>query len=134
MRVREWYGWHFPEMSKIVTQNMPYVRTVIAVGNKKNFAAADLSEILEEELEAEVKTAAEMSMGPDVRRLPLAVSLSVATSVHPPMPPSLFNVSTTLCLFLWGHCRLAIRRLLASSSWLSRCWLLPTIERNSTTI
>lgn len=28
MRVREWYGWHFPEMSKIVTDNVLYARTV----------------------------------------------------------------------------------------------------------
>ena len=28
MRVREWYGWHFPEMSKIVTDNVMYAKTV----------------------------------------------------------------------------------------------------------
>lgn len=28
MRVREWYGWHFPEMSRIVTDNVLYARTV----------------------------------------------------------------------------------------------------------
>jgi len=28
MRTREWYGWHFPEMGKIITDNLAYVRTV----------------------------------------------------------------------------------------------------------
>ena len=32
MRCREWYGWHFPELSKIVTDNLTFVRTVKAIG------------------------------------------------------------------------------------------------------
>ncbi len=28
MRVREWYGWHFPEMTKIVPDNIQYAKTV----------------------------------------------------------------------------------------------------------
>ena len=28
MRVREWYGWHFPEMTKIVSDNIQYAKTV----------------------------------------------------------------------------------------------------------
>lgn len=31
MRVREWYGWHFPEMSRIVTDNVLYAKTVSMV-------------------------------------------------------------------------------------------------------
>lgn len=30
MRVREWYGWHFPEMTKIVSDNIQYAKTVRA--------------------------------------------------------------------------------------------------------
>ena len=33
MRCREWYGWHFPEMGKIVTDNLAYARTVKQMGN-----------------------------------------------------------------------------------------------------
>lgn len=33
MRAREWYGWHFPELTKIVTDNFAFARTVIAIGN-----------------------------------------------------------------------------------------------------
>lgn len=28
MRVKEWYGWHFPEMAKIVADNLAYARVV----------------------------------------------------------------------------------------------------------
>ena len=28
MRVREWYGWHFPEMTRIVADNVLYARAV----------------------------------------------------------------------------------------------------------
>lgn len=28
MRVREWYGWHFPEMAKIVNDNIIYAKVV----------------------------------------------------------------------------------------------------------
>lgn len=30
MRVREWYGWHFPEMTKIVADNIAYAKAVRA--------------------------------------------------------------------------------------------------------
>ena len=35
MRAREWYGWHFPEMSKIVQDNIAYARVVQKMGKKK---------------------------------------------------------------------------------------------------
>jgi len=32
MRVREWYGWHFPEMTKIVSDNIAYAKAVSGGG------------------------------------------------------------------------------------------------------
>lgn len=32
MRCREWYGWHFPEIGKIVTDNLAYCKTVRKIG------------------------------------------------------------------------------------------------------
>ncbi|KAM8872398.1 nucleolar protein 58 isoform 1-T1 [Synchiropus picturatus] len=66
MRCREWYGWHFPELGKIVTDNLAYCKTVRKIGDRTNVAGSDLSEFLPEEIEAEVKLAAEISMGTEV--------------------------------------------------------------------
>ncbi|KAM4601767.1 nucleolar protein 58 [Polymixia lowei] len=66
MRCREWYGWHFPELGKIVTDNLAYCKSVRKIGDRTNVATTDLSEILPEEIEAEVKLAAEISMGTEV--------------------------------------------------------------------
>merc|ERR1719206_591583 len=66
MRCREWYGWHFPEMGKIVTDNLAYVRTVQKMGMRVNAAKTDLSDILPEEVELAVKEAAEISMGTEI--------------------------------------------------------------------
>ncbi|KAF3805458.1 Nucleolar protein 58 [Colletotrichum gloeosporioides] len=66
MRTKEWYGWHFPELAKILNDNLVYARLVVAVGMRQNFAETDLSDILPEELEGPVKTAAEISMGTEI--------------------------------------------------------------------
>ncbi|XP_068165478.1 nucleolar protein 58 isoform X2 [Antennarius striatus] len=66
MRCREWYGWHFPELGKIITDNLAYCKTVRKIGDRTNVASSDLSELLPEEIEAEVKLAAEISMGTEV--------------------------------------------------------------------
>ncbi|TDZ25036.1 Nucleolar protein 58 [Colletotrichum orbiculare MAFF 240422] len=66
MRTKEWYGWHFPELAKILNDNLVYARLVVAVGMRQDFAEADLSDILPEELETPVKTAAEISMGTEM--------------------------------------------------------------------
>lgn len=66
MRTKEWYGWHFPELAKILNDNLVYARLVVAVGMRQDFAETDLSDILPEELEGPVKTAAEISMGTEM--------------------------------------------------------------------
>ncbi|KAI2663307.1 Nucleolar protein 58 [Labeo rohita] len=66
MRCREWYGWHFPELGKIITDNLAYCKSVRKIGDRTNVASLDLSDILPEEIEAEVKLAAEISMGTEV--------------------------------------------------------------------
>ncbi|GBG32911.1 Nucleolar protein 58 [Hondaea fermentalgiana] len=66
MRVREWYGWHFPEMGKIVTDNMQYAKVVLKAGIRKNMADLDFSDILADDVEAEMKRTCEISMGTDI--------------------------------------------------------------------
>jgi len=66
MRTKEWYGWHFPELAKTINDNVAYARIILAAGMRSNIADTDLSEVLPEELETAVKTAAEVSMGTDI--------------------------------------------------------------------
>jgi nucleolar protein 58 len=66
MRVREWYGWHFPEMGKIITEPLLYSRVVKVMGLRTNAKSTDLSDVLDEETEAKVREDAEVSMGSDI--------------------------------------------------------------------
>ncbi|KAG5320930.1 NOP58 protein, partial [Acromyrmex heyeri] len=66
MRAREWYGWHFPELGKIVTDNLQYIKTMHILGQRENAIKCDLSDILTEEIEEKVKEAAETSMGSEI--------------------------------------------------------------------
>ncbi len=66
MRCREWYGWHFPELGKMITDNLTYARVVKVLGMRGQIVKADLASVLEEELEEEVRAAAEVSMGTEI--------------------------------------------------------------------
>lgn len=66
MRVKEWYGWHFPELAKILGDNIAYARLVLKMGMRSNAHSVDLSEILPEEIEEAVKAAADRSMGTEI--------------------------------------------------------------------
>ena len=63
---QEWYGWHFPELSKIIVDNLAYAKVIKAMGFRTNAATTDFASILPEELEATVKAAAEISMGTEI--------------------------------------------------------------------
>jgi nucleolar protein 58 len=67
MRVKEWYGWHFPELQAILSDNAHYCKLVLKCGMRPSFSKNDLSDILDDETtEAAVKEAAEVSMGTEI--------------------------------------------------------------------
>lgn len=67
MRLREWYGWHFPEMGKIVTDNLAYAKVVRLMGLKTKAKDTDFSKVgVPEDIAQEVKAAAETSMGTEI--------------------------------------------------------------------
>ncbi|KAF9224357.1 Nop domain-containing protein [Gyrodon lividus] len=66
MRVKEWYGWHFPEMAKIISDNLAYAKVIRAMGFRTNAATTTFETILPEDLEAVLKAAAEISMGTEI--------------------------------------------------------------------
>lgn len=81
MRVKEWYGWHFPELAKILNDNIAYSRLVLKMGMRTNWETADLSEILPEEIEGAVKSAADRSMGTEISEQDLEHIQALATQV-----------------------------------------------------
>ena len=69
MRLREWYSWHFPELSKIITDNQTYAAAVILIGMRTNVKDLDIdtmAEVMPEEIAEQVKEAAEISMGTEI--------------------------------------------------------------------
>lgn len=66
MRVKEWYGWHFPEMARIINDNLAFSRVILSMGFRSNASSTDLTDILPEEIEGAVKAAAEVSMGTEI--------------------------------------------------------------------
>jgi nucleolar protein 56 len=67
MRVREWYGWHFPELAKIVNDNFQYARIVMLVQDKATLSVdhlSDLTEVVgEEEVAEQVQTSLQGNIG-----------------------------------------------------------------------
>mmetsp|Transcript_21622 Transcript_21622/g.21752 ORF Transcript_21622/g.21752 Transcript_21622/m.21752 type:complete len:519 (+) Transcript_21622:153-1709(+) len=67
MRVREWYGWHFPEMARILSDNLFYAKCVLRMGMRTECKNLDFSDILgDETLEETLKKTAETSMGTQI--------------------------------------------------------------------
>jgi nucleolar protein 58 len=81
MRVKEWYGWHFPELAKILNDNIAYSKLVLKMGMRTSWETVDLSEVLPEEIEAAVKLAADRSMGTEISPEDLENIQALATQV-----------------------------------------------------
>lgn len=76
MRCREWYGWHFPELYKLVPDAHQYARLAVLIGDRTTLtddAIEDLQEILDDD-ETRAKNvldAARASMGSDISEVDL---------------------------------------------------------------
>lgn len=73
MRIKEWFGWHFPELGKIIADNYVYVRLVRVIEERKKFLEnkdeliEKMDEItLDPEITKAICEAAAMSMGSDI--------------------------------------------------------------------
>ncbi|CAG9540797.1 unnamed protein product [Cercopithifilaria johnstoni] len=75
MRIREWYSYHFPELFKLVPDQINYIRCAFTIMDRKNLddeVVGKLNEILEDnDKVAEIVEAARTSMGMDISDLDL---------------------------------------------------------------
>ncbi|KAI1378131.1 Nop domain-containing protein [Hypoxylon crocopeplum] len=67
-KVREWYGWHFPELYSIASDNLTYARLALFIGDKSGLSDDKLHEIAalvndDEEKAQEIIAKAKISMG-----------------------------------------------------------------------
>jgi len=71
MRVREWYAWHFPELTKLVTDNVIYAKVAMMIRMKDDFDCDgrrdELAELVgDEDVADQVIKALKISMGQDI--------------------------------------------------------------------
>jgi len=66
MRVKEWYGLHFPELAKVITDNIQFAKVVKHLGPRTQIAKAELNRVVEEGVAEEIRAAAQVSMGTDI--------------------------------------------------------------------
>jgi nucleolar protein 58 len=66
MRLKEWYSWHFPELVDIVGDYLLYAKVVNRLGMKTNIKEVVLKDLIPEDVEKEIRTAVEMSMGTEI--------------------------------------------------------------------
>merc|ERR1712110_362585 len=70
MRIKEWYGWHFPELKNLIADNEVYCRCVNYIGNRENLSDEDLVNLEElcqsGELAQKVLDMSTISMGNDL--------------------------------------------------------------------
>lgn len=86
MRVREWYGWHFPELIRIVSDNATYAKLVLTIGDKKSLTDDRLHEIAavvddDGDKAQDILSAARISMGLDITPTDMIMVKSFAESV-----------------------------------------------------
>jgi hypothetical protein len=68
---QEWYGWHFPELIRIVSENQKYAQCALAIGDKKTLTDDSLHELAkivddDESTAKAIIEAARVSMGQDI--------------------------------------------------------------------
>lgn len=86
MRIREWYGYHFPELIRLVPDNQQYARVALYIGDKDTLdenKLPELAAILEEDstLAQNILDAARGSMGASLSEVDMLNISAFATRV-----------------------------------------------------
>lgn len=74
MRVREWYGWHFPELVKLTPDNLAYAKLAKLIRNKERLSEEDVEDMTDvlngdETTAKNILDAARASMGQEIGEL-----------------------------------------------------------------
>ena len=72
MRLKEWFAWHFPEMTKIVNDNVIYAQLMLLFEGKRDTVTDEIKEeiqdiVKDEEKAQQIVDAAKISMGMDMQ-------------------------------------------------------------------
>merc|ERR1712118_609980 len=85
MRIKEWYGWHFPELVRIVSNNQQYVKVVLLLGNLAKMNHGTLSALTKitalKAISIEIVEAARTSLGHDLLPIDLTNITTFATHI-----------------------------------------------------
>ncbi|TIA29365.1 Nop-domain-containing protein [Aureobasidium pullulans] len=86
MRVREWYGWHFPELVKVVSDNTKYAQLALLIKDKKTLTEDNLHDLAaivddDEAIARSIIDAAKVSMGQDISDADMENVMSFAERV-----------------------------------------------------
>ncbi|OUC47369.1 snoRNA binding domain protein [Trichinella nativa] len=66
MRCREWYGWHFPELGKCISDHLLYAQIVERIGFRECAPMTNLSDLLSDDLQKKVKKMSLHSLGTEI--------------------------------------------------------------------
>ncbi|KAK8857799.1 Nucleolar protein 58 [Tritrichomonas musculus] len=82
MRVREWYGWHFPELKNVTADNYLFAQIVLKMGRRENAQTTDLEELkLTPQNVEEIRKSAQISIGTELSDDDLQCIQALATQV-----------------------------------------------------
>lgn len=82
MRLKEWYGFHFPELEEIFPNNLDYVKGVLTIGNRQDVEkVAEKDKFFENEKIEEAVQRAKNSMGTELMQVDVVKVMAEARSV-----------------------------------------------------
>jgi nucleolar protein 58 len=81
MRVREWYGWHFPELRLVTADNLLFAQLVLAMGRRGGALAARLEHLLSAQQLDDARRYAQRSVGTEISDDDLACIQGLAAQV-----------------------------------------------------
>ncbi|KAF7700500.1 Nucleolar protein 58 [Cucumispora dikerogammari] len=68
MKLREWYGFHFPELSALIPDNKKYLEAIIVIGIKETLEdLTELKEIVSEDTANQIIEVSKISMGTEIQ-------------------------------------------------------------------